>query len=92
MRATGSSVLLWITPLRAAVRVCRIAILVEPFRLLLGGFDGAEPGVAALAGGFEDNVNLFQGAGAGFGIETMEGENVSTCEGKILFWLELTNR
>ncbi len=57
--STGSA-LLHIALLRATIRVGRFAILVVPFRLLLGSRDGAEPGVASLGGGLEDDVDFFE--------------------------------
>lgn len=61
----------------AAARVAlgALAVLVEPSRLLVTDADNRQPRLASLLGLLEQEVNFFEGAGAGFGIEEVDQWN-----------------
>ena len=54
---------------RRTVRFGWIAVLVKPFRFLLGSFDDAEPWVALIVSEFEHHINFFQRSSASLGVE-----------------------
>ena len=78
-----------LVPLRVLVVEGLLAVPPVPERFVGGDFAHVEPGVRALGGGVEDDVDFFQAAVAGFRVQEVddgEGGEVARCGGQRDDW------